>query len=337
MKTKKPEDDALYEEAMRWVFEADDRSAEDEAKFQQWLAESETHRRAYEYVEQRWREFDGLKELTEGKPDPDVIDRWIAQHRRRSVWRFAPAAAAAVVAASAILWWSGLPTTPNRYETMIGERATVELADGSTMSLNTNSVAEIGFSDEQRRIALHRGEAHFLVAHDPERAFIVTAGPSLVRAVGTAFAVRLREEGRAEVTVTEGVVEVMAAPPVETDDRPERSRERAEPLTVAEGQRAQIAERVESVTTVVPETLERELAWRDGMLVFDGEPLRTVVEEISRYTRRQIVIADPSLEEISVVARLSTDDPDRLLALIDSNDLVRVRRLGNDIVYLERP
>ena len=39
------------------------------------------------------------------------------------------------------------------------------------------------------------------------------------------------------------------------------------------------------VKLMVASQLERTLSWRDGMLIFKGEPLQSVVDEVSRYTR----------------------------------------------------
>jgi len=59
-------------------------------------------------------------------------------------------------------------------------------------------------------VRLVRGEAHFTVAKNPARPFIVEAGGVAVRAVGTAFDVR-HADGAIEVLVTEGKVHVRAA------------------------------------------------------------------------------------------------------------------------------
>ena len=81
--------------------------------------------------------------------------------------------------------------------------------------LNTNSILEVSYSDETRHLTLSQGEAHFDVAHNPERPFEVYAGKGLVRAIGTAFTVYLRKVD-VEVIVTEGTVEIDSAEPAVT-------------------------------------------------------------------------------------------------------------------------
>src|SRR6202042_1912925 len=96
--------------------------------------------------------------------------------------------------------------------TAVGQQRNVTLADGSIVTLNTNTILETDLSRSVRQIYLRKGEAHFQVAHDRSRPFLVHAGDAVVRAVGTEFEVRLREDKHVEVLVNEGRVEVQAAP-----------------------------------------------------------------------------------------------------------------------------
>jgi transmembrane sensor len=60
--------------------------------------------------------------------------------------------------------------------------------------------------------AARSGEAHFFVEKDPQRPFVVNAAGIDVRAVGTAFNVRI-DPAAVEVLVTEGRVRVDPAVP----------------------------------------------------------------------------------------------------------------------------
>lgn len=81
------------------------------------------------------------------------------------------------------------------------------LEDGSVVELKDDAELALAFTDGVRRVILRRGEAHFAVAKNPNRPFVVEAGGIEVRAVGTAFAVRHRARA-IEVVVTEGRVAV---------------------------------------------------------------------------------------------------------------------------------
>ena len=79
------------------------------------------------------------------------------------------------------------------------------LADGTILELNQGARIIVKLSDSFRRIWLHRGEAHFHVAKDVGRPFVVHAGGTEVIAIGTSFNV-LFEDQVVQVIVTEGRV-----------------------------------------------------------------------------------------------------------------------------------
>ncbi|MGH7956064.1 MAG: iron-containing alcohol dehydrogenase, partial [Opitutaceae bacterium] len=78
-------------------------------------------------------------------------------------------------------------------------------AYGSVVELNVDADILVDFSPVRRAVRLVRGEAHFTVATDAARPFVVSAGGVEVRAVGTGFAVHFAPQEIA-VLVTEGQV-----------------------------------------------------------------------------------------------------------------------------------
>lgn len=69
------------------------------------------------------------------------------------------------------------------------------LPDGSVIELIQGARVSIDFSGPLRRVVLEQGKAHFQVAKDPQRPFVVAAASVHVRAIGTAFVVD-RSESR---------------------------------------------------------------------------------------------------------------------------------------------
>jgi len=166
------------------------------------------------------------------------------------------------------------------------------------MLLNTASRAAVHFSERAREVVLLEGEGLFEVTKDPARAFIVRAGAVSIRAVGTAFSVRALGS-RVDVTVTEGVVEVADS------DTPLPAR----PQTVSANEQAVITKvRGVRVQPIAQADAERHLAWREGMLSFNGEHLSEAVVEINRHNRRQIAIDDPTLAARPVVGIFRASD-----------------------------
>src|SRR5205807_1325966 len=126
----------------------------------------------------------------------------------------------------------GLWGRPQVYATAIGEQRSVVLKDGSMIQLNSRSRVEVRYTDHDRKIALKEGQALFTVARDTQRPFLVSAGDTAVRAVGTQFDVN-RLETEIVVTVLEGKVAVESPG---TPQRPElRDRARANDPSLDQG------------------------------------------------------------------------------------------------------
>ena len=97
----------------------------------------------------------------------------------------------------------------NAFATRVGEQRVIPLADGSSLSLDTDSRVRVRFTDRQRRIDLVEGQALFNVEHDAGRPFVVYAGKTRVTAVGTVFDVRRAGE-EVRVTLVSGAIDVQS-------------------------------------------------------------------------------------------------------------------------------
>src|SRR5688572_10922626 len=133
------------------------------------------------------------------------------RRRRRRRWQLATTAAAAV----ALMFVTGQQFSSSDPVThaAVATSATVVvperqvLPDGSIVELKAGAKITVAFTEALRRVALTSGEAHFQLASNPLRPFVVTASEVEFRAVGTAFSVQLGAEA-VELLVTEGEVAV---------------------------------------------------------------------------------------------------------------------------------
>ena len=329
-------------EARRWVVKSsDDMTPMERKRFERWLQESDEHRAEFEAAKKEWRSLEFLQLLRE---DPvRNSDPWVAKKRvrRRSTRRYVgPMAAAATIAAVALtVWWQAVPDYQTDYRTAVGEQRTISLPDESTVLLNTDTHLTIDFSNGVRSVNLDRGEAHFKVAHDPAYPFVVAAGNSVVRAVGTAFNVYLDDE-QVEVIVTDGVVEVS-----KRSERSDAAGQIAEipdgrpgptVQTLAKGGNARISHTIETIAAVDVEAIERKLSWQYGVLEFVNTPLSEVVDEIGRYTGKTLVIADAELEAYPVTIIAKTNNIDGLLSNLDiSTDAFDVTHVSdNEVIFI---
>ncbi len=185
------------------------------------------------------------------------------------------------------------------------------LEDGSELLLNTQSVVSVQFSARQRTIQLLRGEVLFKVTHSPTRPFIVNTRNGAVRAVGTAFGVRI-DSNQANVTVTEGVVEVVNSP-VDLSSGKVLSQTAAGRTRVSALQRVIMkGEQAPQVQAISPAEADQQFAWREGMVFFKGESLETAISQINRYNTRQIVVDDLKLASTTHRGDIQSDRSGRL-------------------------
>jgi transmembrane sensor len=289
----------------------------DAAEFARWLKADPANTAAWSDFERLWGRVEAVRD------DPKILAIREEARRRavrrvgaRSGWRFAAALAASIVLGAAI-WWGlteraiapdGVPllahasltatTAPaliREASTQIGERALLVLADGSKVTLNTDSAVRADYTGRERRLTLVRGEAFFDVAKNPTRPFIVTAGSRQVIAVGTAFNVRMQDR-EVRVTLVEGSVRIVPTVILTSIAIPEK--QRAPVVTLEAG--SALVTGADGVDRVLRLDTARATSWRNGKLVFEGDRLADVVAEMNRYSREKLEIADPALEDRKV-------------------------------------
>ncbi len=230
--------------------------------------------------------------------------------RRRLVQWGSGTGIAAAAGLGGVALWSRSSQTPdvarhpvyvadvNDYTTKIGATRVVALTDGSIATLNTDSHLKIRFTDRVREIHLVRGEALFNVAKNKARPFIVYAGDTRVRAVGTSFSVSFLKERPIRVLVQEGVVEVTRAG--SGKDKPVLATANMQAL-VPEG--APIKKRAVTYTQVA-----RDIAWQYGQISFDNQTLGAAAREFARYNNTKIII-DPAVANRTVTGLFPSDNP----------------------------
>jgi transmembrane sensor len=268
-------------------------SPDEEAKFDAWLAADLRHLGAYAKAETVLALLERGSAVGASALRPVAAD--MAMSRRQVLLTGSIAASLAVVGAGAGIAWRHFGR--DGYATSIGETRVVPLQDGSVVTLNTNSKILVRYTEKRRDIQLLQGEALFDVAKNKARPFVVMAGDTQVRALGTSFTVKMLPKRPVQVLVQEGVVEVK---------RPDAA---AAPLRAAANTMvlappdAPIA-----VETVTPTRLTRDLAWRVGRIAFDNESLKDAADEFSRYSDTHIQI-DPSVADRTITGLFVSNDP----------------------------
>lgn len=217
--------------------------------------------------------------------------------------RKALGATALLVLLGAGLVWLDPAYQHEQFRTAIGERQVVKLADGSQMTLDSDSRATVAWHLRTRRVELQTGQALFDVAKTRVRPFLVDAGAAQVKVLGTLFSVS-RLEDSVSVTLVRGAVSV-------TDASAARNTAQLVP-----GQQVQVRQRV--LQAPVSIDADAAIAWKDSRLIFDRTPLAEALAQIQRYRQAPIVLDDASLASLPVSGVFDNRNVEDLLHLLPS-------------------
>ncbi len=291
----------IDDEAAAWVARRHATDVtESDAEFHAWHDADPRHAGAYLRAEAAWVLLDRSQVLAHGQDDSALSARLAAgrkaatqRHTRRTILGGAIAASLAGAATLGYVLKDRLSL-----ETRRGELRNVPLSDKSVAAINTDSHIDVDMTSHLRHIQVVKGEAWFQVARNKEAPFVVSAGDVRVRAVGTAFSVRRRDNG-ADVLVTEGTVETW-----NVHDLDKR-------MTLTAGNEAFVPFAPAPVDVVFrPQEVTRKLAWREREIILKEEDLAVAAAEFNRYNEQQIVIADPGLRDMKLVGGFEVDQPE---------------------------
>lgn len=227
-------------------------------------------------------------------------------------------------------WRALRPPTETRYATTVAGYERAQLPDGSTLQLNAASAVSVQFTAATRHVKLETGEAHFAVAHDTARPFVVSAGGVAVRAVGTAFNVRFAPDGAVEVTVTEGSVRV-------GQDGPASSADTHAPL-VAAGERLVLPKQAPPPVPekIPPAVLRQSLAWQSPLVEFSEAPLAEVIARFNARNRLQLVLADAELGARRIGGTFALGEVEAFVRLLERDGEIVAERRGETDILLRR-
>jgi transmembrane sensor len=285
------------------------------------------------------RRMPAAAQAVSGDPDTERWSAWLSRAmtvsegetraKRRSLWKpfrahnvWASAAAAVLLIGIGVAGWAlrdristpkAAVTDPGReYTTAPGQRATIELSDGTQILLNVASTLTVApnFGATDRVVTL-QGEARFSVAHDSARPFIVRTKGMTAQDLGTVFGVRAYANEDAQVGVAEGAVRVAvgASSDSAADLLP------GDLATLRGGTSFALEHGVAT---------ERFLGWTEDKLAFRGVPLRRVLTELGRWYNLEFVVTDSALASREVVAdftgkRVSRETLTPLAATLDAH------------------
>jgi transmembrane sensor len=196
--------------------------------------------------------------------------------------------------------------------TGVGEVRNLHPEDGLTIELTTRTCVVVLVSATKREVDLLHGEALFTVRHNEMRPFTVLTPKLAIEDLGTEFRV-YEHEGETNVGVLQGEVGMRARSAPPSANRPL--------VRLGPGERATAVSTPNAVAIKLEKSsrrdLERMLAWREGALELgNNSTLKDFVFEFNRYNVRQLMIVDPTIENLPVGGHFRYSDLDEAIKAV---------------------
>ena len=318
--------DQARQEAAEWLTLLNSRtvSTNSVTAFRAWRRDP-VNAAAYASVESVWKRAIRLKD------DPEKRRVLIeAQQRTRGIKGALSRPGGRGVAAAGVAVLTGLVVVAclqfidhgKTYSTGVGEERLVRLSDGSRVRLDTDTSLSVRVSSRERHVALARGRALFDVARDAARPFVVTAGQTKVRALGTQFEVR-RDRDRIDVVLVEGSVRV---------DKPRASNKGH--WVLKSGQKLSLGRGVTTSPHVEAVDSKTATSWTEGRLIFNGIPLEAAVAEVNRYSENKVVLDVEGLMKRPISGAFNSGDTEAFVSAVSTLFDLTPKRLTDGTIKL---
>lgn len=316
MNKSTPQQRYLENQAIEWLVKLNKPGLSDIEidQFNDWLNQSPGHQLAYIKAEQIWTESETLMKSVATKSKSVV-----------QTWRYAFASVLIILCVS-LYQFQINRTTDFEFYTGIGEQKTIDLADGSKITLNNQSHLKFTLGKKIRRVELLAGEVLFNVKADVQRPFDIATHDGMVRVLGTKFSVN-RYSASTLVTVIEGRV-ALGEKPLADDGFIA-----AQVLTQSQQQSM-----TNALKNIEPQQVDvkSELAWQEHRLIVRNEPLRLVLADLEKAFPVKFVISTPELSEKRITAILNLADLDQVLLVLETSLSLSIERTSTEIRLSEK-
>jgi len=206
--------------------------------------------------------------------------------------------------------------------TAVGQRKTIQLADGSQLTLNAGSIVRIPKDmREERRLNIVDGEVFFDVKGKPSVPFIVESGPLTTTVLGTSFNVTAyRQVNRMSIAVTEGKVSV------------QKTGGTAEVLVKDQ---ALIYDRTKNNTTI--DAIDKSLlGWREGSMVLNDASFEDMVVLMQKNFGITLTTSQAHVRATRYTTELSTAmDPVKAAEVLAAIHNLKIEVTGHVVIVYE--
>lgn len=277
---------------------------------QRWRAQDPAHERAWQRIESVNARLGNLASPFASSLAQAALTQPASRSRRQAIKLLS---VALLTGGSALTVSDNAPWQPwlADEQSGTGERRRLQLADGSTIHLNSNSAVNIVFSEKMRQLKLLRGEILIDTGRDDNfprpRPFRVETQHGVLLPIGTRFSVRHHED-RTRLDVFAGAVEIQ--PGAAVDRR----------MTVSAGSSAEFS--ADAVFTAEAAD-ENRIAWQEHMIVASHMRLADFIAEVDRHRPGHLHCA-PEVAELRLSGSFPLADTEKILDALRSTLPVEV-------------
>jgi len=328
--TNQGSDTGSHHEAEQWFVRLLDADCPPDvrAEFERWRAADPRHAAAYRELQLLWQRSEAAvkdpavmaaaRRALRPQPEMHATRRWLFPAMALGM--------AALVAVAILPQWLSAPADPVGvdYTTVTGQQRSVQLADGSSILLDTDSEVTVRYSARTRRVDLLQGRAQFSVQGNHAWPFVVHAGHGTVTAVGTQFQVRL-DNRSTDVVLLKGKLAIAT-------QAPDGSSQQAS-LIGGQGLRFDQDGQISPVHAL---DLAQAQGWTQGRLIVHDWRLPQLLAEMNRYSETKLEIGDPALQDIRISGVFRTNDPQTFLKVMRQGWAIRARRVSDTQLVLVR-
>jgi len=281
----------IFDEAIDWLvlMHSGSVDAATQEKFELWLHADSSHPEAFANAQKLW-ELTTRASIQETQTEPAVSNIHSTQGKfLLSFTAIQSLSFAAILLIGIWIFWNPIAIwTSSDYATKIGEQRLINLSDGSSIYLNTNSAVSLGWDDHQRLIRLLKGQAYFNVVKDETRPFVVETAEASVTALGTEFEVFSHSTNAFAVTVSKHAVSVSLKNPAFNNS-----------MLVDENERLYYSGKG-YLESPMPVDLTQINAWPRGKLIFQDKTMVDVAKELNRYSKALIVLKGEDIKQLTI-------------------------------------
>jgi transmembrane sensor len=351
MKIDSQKDNTIQEQAGFWVFTkySCDWTSELEKQLQDWLNQNPSHRLEYEQVLKLWQNLNQLKSISFPARQTAQQIRFKYLKRRQRTKKIKQTLVIGLFVCTSSFYVNDYLVTET-YSTEIGERKMVNLADGSKITLNTNTELSVKMTDSHRLIHLKKGEMYATVAHKPNQSFDVIAGNGRIHDIGTSFNVYLKPNMTTQVTVSEGKVEIIPDKAITGTRWLDHILSRTafwlnlnnndknhENIILGLGEKLAYNNQGD-IDPSIKTNVANIISWKTGRVIFEMASLEDVLAQIERYHKVNFQYTNESAKQIKVTANFEIDNLIKILSTLEMALPIKINQLddGEIIVSLKK-